>query len=351
MKAARRLRSTATVAVPEQRSLSSPAEFEARRLVWQQRLVGICVVQHGRIVVCNDRFSEILGYTNEELSRLAARAILPTLLEEFALRSVSQTRREKAPAPALMVQVRRKDGGLAQLEAFGCNTLFRGASALLLAVVDVSARQHAEKTVKASLERFTASLRCTVGKISEIRDPYTAGHQRRVGMLAGEIGRTLGLSGVAIESLRIAGELHDVGKIGVPIEILALPRRLTAGEFGMVKRHASFGREMLQASELPRSVVDAVWHHHERLDGSGYPDGLAGNRILAEARIVAVADVVESMASQRPYHSALGVGAALAELEKHRGTLFDRSVVHACVSLFAKGTDSRIAKLYATSAR
>lgn len=352
MKATSRLRPAAGgAATPEKRSVSDEDKLDALRLFWQQRTAGMCVVQQGRIVLSNDRLTEILGYTPEELGRLPAKVLLPTVLEEFALRSVSQSRRESALDPMLMVQVRCKDGRIADIELFGSNAPFRGAPALLLTVVDVSARREAEQQVRESLRKFTAGLRGTVGKINEIRDPYTAGHQLRVGALAAEIGRTLGMSELAVESLLIAGEVHDVGKIGVPIEIIVLPRRLTAEEFGMVKRHASFGYEMLKDSELPPAVVDAVWHHHERLDGSGYPDGLEGDRISAEARIVAVADVVEAIASHRPYHPARGVRGALAELKKHSGTLFDRSVVRACVSLFAKGTDSRVAELYAALPR
>ena len=146
----------------------------------------------------------------------------------------------------------------------------------------MGARRRAEEELKDSVQKLAASLRGTVGaisSISEIRDPYTAGHQRRVGTLAAEIGRTLGLPEMAAEGLLVAGEVHDVGKIGVPIEILVLPRRLSVEEFGMVKRHARFGYEMLKSVEFPWPVADAVCHHHERLDGSGYPDGLEGDAI------------------------------------------------------------------------
>lgn len=333
---------------------STDEKTHALQLLWQQPLAGMCVVQRGRIVLCNDRFVGILGYSSEELARMRAKHVLPDALETFALRSVSHVRRGFEADAVHLVQAHRKDGRIVEVEVFGTNASFRGAPALLVILVDVSARRRAEEELKDSVQRLAASLRGTVGaisSISEIRDPYTAGHQRRVGMLAAEIARTLGLPEMAAEGLLVAGEVHDVGKIGVPIEILVLPRRLSVEEFGMVKRHARFGYEMLKSVEFPWPVADAVCHHHERLDGSGYPDGLEGDEISIDAKIVAVADVLESIASHRPYHPAMGVNTALAELKKRSGTLYDRNVVRACVSLFAKGTDSRVADLFAVPVR
>ncbi len=334
--------------------VSADEKIEALSLLWQQPLAGMCVVQRGRIVFCNDRFVGMLGYTSEELGRLPAKKVLPDLLEDLAMRSVSHERRRREQDAAHPVKARRKDGWPVELECFGSSASFRGRPATLLVVIDVSARKRAEDDLKGSVRKLEATLRGTIGaisSISEIRDPYTAGHQRRVGLLAAEIGRALGLPEATNEGLLIAGEVHDVGKIGVPIEILVLPRRLSVEEFSMVKRHARFGYEMLKSVEFPWPVADAVCHHHERLDGSGYPDGLKGDEITIDARIVAVADVIESIASHRPYHPALGVSTALAELKKGSGTLFDSAVVRACQSLFSKGTDSRVAELFDVPAR
>jgi HD-GYP domain-containing protein (c-di-GMP phosphodiesterase class II) len=155
-----------------------------------------------------------------------------------------------------------------------------------------------------------------------------------VGELAAAIGTELGLTEHQVTGLRVAGGVHDVGKIAVPAEILSKPTRLSSAEFAIVKTHAQQGYEILKDIDFPWPVAETVWQHHERLDGSGYPRGLRGDEISLEARIMAVADVVESMSTHRPYRPALGVKAAVAELESKAGSLYDPVVVAACVRLF-----------------
>jgi len=145
------------------------------------------------------------------------------------------------------------------------------------------------------------------------------------------------MSSDRIEVLRTAGLLHDIGKISVPIEILSKPGRLTAEEMRLIHPHSTVGYEILARIPFDGPVAEMVWQHHERLDGSGYPRGLRGEDILLEARILAVADVVEAMASHRPYRPSLGIRAALQEVVRHRGTAFDPSVVDACVAIFREG--------------
>jgi putative nucleotidyltransferase with HDIG domain len=170
--------------------------------------------------------------------------------------------------------------------------------------------------------------------ITEARDPYTAGHERRVAEISVAIATEMGLDAAQIEGVRVAGYLHDIGKIGVPAEILARPGKLSSLEFDLVKAHAEKGYEILKEVDFPWPVADVAYQHHERLDGSGYPRGLKGNEILLEARILAVADVVESMASHRPYRAKLGIEKALAEIERGRGTAYDPAVVDTCLVLF-----------------
>jgi PAS domain S-box-containing protein/putative nucleotidyltransferase with HDIG domain len=172
---------------------------------------------------------------------------------------------------------------------------------------------------------------------AEMRDPYTAGHQRRVSQLASAIAREMGLAEKTVEGLRVSGLLHDVGKVSVPAEILSKPGALTTNEFSLVKEHVRAGFDILKGIVFPWPVAEMVLQHHERLDGSGYPRGLKGEAICLEARILAVADVVEAMASHRPYRPALKVDAALQEIREHRGKLYDSDVVKACVQLFADG--------------
>jgi len=188
-----------------------------------------------------------------------------------------------------------------------------------------------------SLERLRRTLDATVQAVAmvvEMRDPYTAGHQKRVASLARAIGGEMGLSADRLDGLHTAGLIHDLGKISVPAEILSKPSKLTAIEFGMIKVHPKAGYDILRDIEFPWPVARMVLEHHERLDGTGYPQGLRGEGLLLESRILAVADVVEAISSHRPYRPALGTEAALAEIETRRGVFYDGDVVDACLRLF-----------------
>jgi len=187
-----------------------------------------------------------------------------------------------------------------------------------------------EKKLKKNLLDSVALLAAIV----EMRDPYTAGHQRRVAEIAVAIAHVLQLTETQIEGIHLAGVVHDVGKIQVPAEILSKPGGLTDIEFMLIKEHARNGYELLKTVDYPWPIAQIVLQHHERLDGTGYPQGLKGDEILLEARIIAVADVVESMTSHRPYRPGLGIDVALAEIEKNRGVLYDPQVVDACIKLF-----------------
>ncbi|HPN10192.1 MAG TPA: PAS domain S-box protein [Syntrophales bacterium] len=190
---------------------------------------------------------------------------------------------------------------------------------------------------KESVDRLRKALGGTVQAIAsvvETKDPYTAGHQRRVADLARAMGTELGLSPDQIEGLRMAGIIHDIGKISVPAEILSTPRRLTPIEFSLIKMHSQSGYDILKDVDFPWPIARMVLEHHERMDGSGYPNGLTGNDILLESRVLAVADVVEAMATHRPYRPALGLEAALEEINLKKGILYDPDVVSVCLKLF-----------------
>jgi putative nucleotidyltransferase with HDIG domain len=167
-----------------------------------------------------------------------------------------------------------------------------------------------------------------------MRDPYTAGHQIRTADLASAIATEMGLPQDKIDGLRMASSIHDIGKLSIPAEILSKPTKLTDIEFSLIKEHSQSGYEMLKNVESPWPLAQIVYQHHERMNGSGYPRNLKGDEILIEARIMAVADVVEAMASHRPYRSALGIEAALEEIEKNKGILYDNDVAVACLRLF-----------------
>lgn len=185
--------------------------------------------------------------------------------------------------------------------------------------------QESQLKLKASMLETVRAVAATL----ELRDPYTAGHQRRVAELATAIAKELGMSEHRVEGLHLACVVHDVGKVKVPAEILSKPGRISELEFALIKNHSRDGCDILKAIDFPWPIAQFVLQHHERLDGSGYPDGLKGDALCLEVRIMAVADVIEAMASHRPYRAALGIEAALVEIEGKRGTAFDPEVVDA----------------------
>jgi HD-GYP domain-containing protein (c-di-GMP phosphodiesterase class II) len=194
------------------------------------------------------------------------------------------------------------------------------------------------ETMQIELQQSSDHLRKTMGGIIqamsltiEKRDPYTAGHQRRVTRLCRAIAAKMGFSWERIQGFRMAAAIHDLGKIRVPAEILSKPGQLTENEFGIIKTHPQIGYDILKGIKFSWPIAQIVYQHHERLDGSGYPRGIAGEDILPEARILAVADVVEAMSSHRPYRASLGRECAIDEIRRQSGILYDAAAVHACL--------------------
>ena len=202
-----------------------------------------------------------------------------------------------------------------------------------------------ERNVLSELHRSMAQLKevlegtiHTIGMAVEAKDPYTSGHQRRTADLACAIAADMGLQEDRIRGIRMAGLIHDVGKIAVPSEILSKPSKLSDVEFALIKIHPLVGYDILKGINFPWPVAEIAYQHHERMDGSGYPRGLKGEEILLGARIMAVADVVEAMASHRPYRPALGIDKALEEIQRNRGVLYDAEAADACLRVFREGT-------------
>lgn len=192
-----------------------------------------------------------------------------------------------------------------------------------------------------ALKKFKQALEGTVlgfSSLVEARDPYTAGHQRRVTNLAVAIAETMGLDENRTNGLRVAAMVHDIGKIYVPAEFLNKPGKLSEAEFMIVKMHSQIGRDVLKSVDFEWPISQIVHQHHERIDGSGYPAGICGEEILLEAKIIAVADVVDAMATHRPYRPSLGIEKALGEIKGNRGTRFDPEAVDVCVNLFRDKT-------------
>ncbi|MGB2982485.1 MAG: HD-GYP domain-containing protein [Candidatus Bipolaricaulia bacterium] len=203
--------------------------------------------------------------------------------------------------------------------------------------------REAEQALRQSLDGTIEAI----GLTTEMRDPYTAGHQRRVTALAVAIAEELNLDRQIVEGIRAAGLMHDIGKMAVPAEILSKPSLVTDVEMSLIREHPQVAYDILKRATFPWPLDDIVLQHHERSDGSGYPKGLRADAIRLEARILAVADTVEAMASHRPYRASLGIDAALAEIEANRGTRYDADVVDACLSAFrdrgfefSKGSDA-----------
>ncbi|MFQ5812017.1 MAG: HD domain-containing phosphohydrolase [Anaerolineae bacterium] len=247
----------------------------------------------------------------------------------------------------------------------------RAIGSTVVVVRDITERKQVEEKLRQSYVKLQRTLEATVKALVsavEMRDPYTAGHQRRVAQLACAVANGMGLPEEQIEGIRMAGLIHDIGKLNVPAEILSKPGRLseielslvrthpqvghdilnvpgeilgrpgllTEIEFGLIKAHPQLGYDVLKTIEFPWPVAEIVLQHHERMDGSGYPQGLSGDNILPEARILGVADVVEAMTFRRPYRPARGIEKALEEISQNRGVLYNAEVVDACLKLFTE---------------
>lgn len=227
------------------------------------------------------------------------------------------------------------------VKPFGRNELLISvANALRRRELEIENRRYTEELEGQVRERTAQLSRAMEGTIQalarvvEWRDPYTAGHQQRVAELASAIGSEMGLPKDLVDGIRMAGFVHDIGKIAVPSDILNKPGRLSEGEFSLIKEHPKVGYDILKDIDFPWHIAQSVLFHHERMDGSGYPQGLSGDEILLEARILAVADVVEAMSSHRPYRPALGIDDALKKIQENKGISYDPQVVDACIKVF-----------------
>jgi putative nucleotidyltransferase with HDIG domain len=207
--------------------------------------------------------------------------------------------------------------------------------------IEIENRALVQEELEQSFQNLKKGMDSTIQAIAmtvEKRDPYTSGHQMRVAALTRTIAETLELPEDQIEGAYMAASLHDIGKISLPAEILTKPIKLTEIEISLIQAHSQSGYDILKGIEFPWSIADIIIQHHERMDGSGYPNGLAGDSILIEARIVGVADVVETMSSHRPYRPSMGIEKALAEITQNSGTLYDAEVVTACLNIFSKNS-------------
>jgi PAS domain S-box-containing protein/putative nucleotidyltransferase with HDIG domain len=286
-----------------------------------------------KFIMANQSMAQILGYDSPEDLISGVTDISSQLYAnpEECLQFIEMMEKQGL-VKNFEVQFRKKDGRIIWVSR--TTQVFRNEKGEVLyyegIIEDITDR-------KDSFERLRNALGGTVralASVVETRDPYTAGHQRHVADLALAIAREIGVSTDQIEGLRVAAIIHDIGKISVPSEILTKPGKLTDLEFGIIKVHSQSGYNILKDIDFPWPVAMMVFEHHERMNGTGYPRNLKGDEILLEARILAVSDVVESMASHRPYRASLGIEAALEEIEKNKGIIYDETVVDACLRLF-----------------
>jgi PAS domain S-box-containing protein/putative nucleotidyltransferase with HDIG domain len=313
------------------------ASEQRYRLLVENANQSIVVVQDGVFKFANAKTAELSGYSKEELLLMPMTKIIHP--DDSGIVINRYLRRLKGESISGVYHFRcvRKDGRLAWVEQNAILIDWEGKPATLNFINDISERKRTEEKMKESYEKLRKTVDATIrtiALISEIRDPYTTGHQRHVAKLASAIAGEMGFSEEQIETIRVAGTLHDIGKVNVPIEILSKTDKISDVEFRLVKAHPQAAVEMLKSLELPWNICPIILHHHERLNGAGYPEGLSGEKIEIGARVLAVADVIEAISSHRPYRVGLGIDKALEEIKNNRGILYDGEVVDACLSLF-----------------
>ncbi len=290
-----------------------------------------------KIIDVNRSFTEMFGYTLEEIKgKDIDQIIVPREKLSEAIRITQQY--DEGKISTVETVRKRKDGSLIPVEITGASIIIDSKQIGVYGIYkDITERKKTHEELQGTLKKLRRALGATIQAMAltvETRDAYTAGHQQRMTDLGRAIAKEMKLSKDQIDGIRMAGTIHDIGKIGVPAEILNKPTRLADIEFNLIKIHPLVGYNILKQIEFPWPVAEIVLQHHERMNGSGYPHGLSGEDILLEARMLGVADVVEAMASHRPYRPALGIDKALEEISKNRGTLYDSQVVDACVKLF-----------------
>jgi PAS domain S-box-containing protein/putative nucleotidyltransferase with HDIG domain len=307
---------------------------EKYRLLFENSLDGVYrTTLEGKYIDVNPALVKMLGYgSREELIKID----IPTQL---------YVRKEDRPGPKqrnkiFETRLKRKDGSIITVEInsrviykYGKPVYYEGI------VRDITQRKAAERKIKQSyqkLKKILDDVIDTLASIVEVKDPYTSGHQKRVALLAVAMARELGLNDESIEAINTAALIHDIGKINLPASVLTRPGRLSKIEYDMVKTHPRLGYNMISHIEFPKPVADIILQHHERIDGSGYPQGLKGDEIIPEAKILAVADVVEAMISHRPYRPALGIDKAVEEIRRGRGKLYDSRAVNACMKVIRR---------------
>ncbi len=304
---------------------------------------GIAIIQDSVFKYVNPRTSELSGFSGDELLNSP---FANYLFSEETDKIGAHDRSAMGGAKESQIYetvIRHKDGRRINVEINAATITYKDKSADLIVMRDITQRRHTEEELNQTLGKLRKAMGATIQAVSltiESRDPYTAGHQRRVADLARAIANKMELPREEIDGLRMGASVHDLGKISIPAEILSKPGRLNENEFRLIKNHPQVGYNILKQIDFPWPIAEMVLQHHERMNGSGYPRGLSGEEILLTSRILGVADVVEAMVSHRPYRTAHTLDEAMAEIGENRGTLYDSTAVDACVNLLEQGNFS-----------
>ncbi|MCP4574982.1 MAG: PAS domain S-box protein [Deltaproteobacteria bacterium] len=300
----------------------------------------VIIDQSGEILFANNAAAELMDMTSPQdvVGKHVREFIHPDYIKSV-IRNYLMVKRHHArflnEYKIITSEGREKD-----VEGLGTNIMFKGMPAHIVTLRDISERKSSEKKIRDGIIRLSNNLEETVISLAsafEMKDPYTAGHQRRVTEIASAIALEMAIEKDCFQGMRLASLVHDIGKINVPAEILSKPGKITEPEFALIRTHSQAGYDILKKINFPWPISRIVLQHHERMDGSGYPNGLSGQEILLEARIIAVADVIEAMATHRPYRASLGIEKALEEIERNRGLLYDKDVANTCLHLFRSG--------------
>ncbi|MCM8776842.1 MAG: PAS domain S-box protein [Candidatus Omnitrophica bacterium] len=314
---------------------------ERYRVLTESLLDGIFLTDlEGNIIYANPGALEMFGF--KDIKEAQKKSFFDLALPQFIERVKTDFKLISSGKGEFLVeyQVRDVKGTSFWVEAIGSRTVFGKRESNLICLRDITERKLAEESLRKMQGRMKKVLEETVSALSRTiaeKDPYTSEHQRRVSKLACAIAEKMGFLSDFVDGLRIASILHDIGKIYIPGEILSAPRPLTDIEMALVRLHPVKGYHILKDIDFPWPVAKIVFQHHERFDGSGYPEGIDDDNILLESRILAVADVVEAMSSHRPYRDALGIESALKEIETKKGLCYDEKVVNTCKELFKMG--------------
>lgn len=316
---------------------------EKYRLIFENVVEGIFQTEpEGLFISVNPAMARIHGFGSpEEMMRYVTNIGEQLYVDPEDRKRYRADLQERGAVRDFEARVYRKDGSIIWTSVN--SKAVRGPSGNILrfegTAEDITDRKKYEEELKRSARKLRKNLAGTIQVISmmlETRDPYTAGHQKRVSNLARSIAQEMNVSSDMADIIRMAGSIHDIGKMSVPGDILSRPAKLNDVEIQLIRVHPRTGYDILKVADLPHPMAEIVLQHHERLDGSGYPQGLKKGEILLEAQIISVADVIEAMISHRPYRPALTLTVALEEIEKNTTTLYHPEVVEVCLRLFRK---------------